>query len=301
MVLGAHRGLPVAAAPCTPGLRPAKSPLRGTFDLSLQASGRAEAASVQNTALSPHPCGLPRPAGNVSAILRPPAPAVSAAPDPVVIWGCRPGQAQSPPGNMLGTEPDVLPGGGGDCYRFTTFSAREKRYHVWLQRSLRSRLVFCVMSLMVLGAHRGRPVAAAPCTPGLRPAKSPLRGTFDLSLQASGRAEAASLQNTALSPHPCGLPRPSGNVSAILRPPAPAVSAALDPVVIWGCRPGQAQPPPGRNSRKGVKRECGWVSRRGLRLVYSGGGSKQRLRSRHSSQLGDRQTISPCDCRQRWR
>ncbi len=103
---------------------------------------------------------------------------------------------------------------------------------------------FCVMSLMAQGSHRGRPVAA-PCTPGLRPAKSPLRGTFDLSLQASGRAEAASVQNTALSPHPCGLPRPAGNVSAILRPPAPAVSAAPDPVVIWGCRPGQAPPPPG--------------------------------------------------------
>ena len=71
---------------------------------------------------------------------------------------------------------------------------------------LRSRLIFCVMSRMAQGAHRGRPVAAAPCTPGLRPAKSPLRGTFDLSLQAAGRAEAASLQNTALSPHPCGLP-----------------------------------------------------------------------------------------------
>ncbi len=79
---------------------------------------------------------------------------------------------------------------------------------------------------MAQGAHRGRPVAAAPCTPGLRPAKSPLRGPFDLSLQASGRAEAASVQNTALSPHPCGLPRPSGNVSAILRPSAPAVSVA---------------------------------------------------------------------------
>ena len=92
---------------------------------------------------------------------------------------------------------------------------------------LRSRYVFCAMSLMAQGAHRGRPVAAAPCTPGLRPAKSPLRGPFDLSLQASGRAEAASMQNTALSPHPCGLPRPSGNVSAILRPPAPAVSATM--------------------------------------------------------------------------
>ena len=31
---------------------------------------------------------------------------------------------------------------------------------------LRSRLIFCVMSIMAQGAHRGRPVAA-PCTPGL--------------------------------------------------------------------------------------------------------------------------------------
>ncbi len=120
-----------------------------------------------------------------------------------------------------------------------------------LQRTLRSRLVFCVMSLTAQGAHRGRPVAAAPCTPGLRPAKSPLRGAFDLSLQASGRAEAASVQNTALSPHPCGLPRPSGNVSAMLRPPALAVSAALVGNFTAGRtnprdrRPGQAQPPPG--------------------------------------------------------
>ena len=74
------------------------------------------------------------------------------------------------------------------------------------------------------GAHRGG--QSPPLYPGLGPAKSPLRGPFDLSLQAAGRAEAASLQNTALSPHPCGLPRPSGNVSAMLRPPAPAVSVA---------------------------------------------------------------------------
>ena len=97
---------------------------------------------------------------------------------------------------------------------------------VLIQSLLRSRNVFCVMALMAQGAHRGRPVAAAPCTPGLWPPKSPLRGSFDLSRQASGRAEAASVQNTALSPHPCGLPRPSGNVSAILRPPTPAVSAS---------------------------------------------------------------------------
>ena len=107
------------------------------------------------------------------------------------------------------------------------------------------------MSLMAQGAHRGRPVAAAPCTPGLRPAKSPLRGTFDLSLQASGRAEAASLQNTALSPHPCGLPRPSGNVSAILRPSAPAVSARkVNKLTTGRTNVGRVrrEPPPGTKS-----------------------------------------------------
>ena len=77
------------------------------------------------------------------------------------------------------------------------------------------------------GSAQGAASRRRPCTPGLRPATSPLRGAFDLSLQAAGRAEAASVQNTALSTHPCGLPRPSGNVSAMLRPPAPAVSATM--------------------------------------------------------------------------
>ena len=126
-------------------------------------------------------------------------------------------------------------------------SAGSPLCYLRLQRTLRFRLIFCVRSLMAQGAHRGRPVAAAPCTPGLRPATSPLRGAFDFSLQASGRAEAASVQNTALSPHPCGLPRPSGNVSAILRPPAPAVSVAQVGISITGRsegRPDKAFMPP---------------------------------------------------------
>ena len=77
------------------------------------------------------------------------------------------------------------------------------------------------------GSAQGAASRHRPLYPGLWPPKSPLRGTFDLSRQASGRAEAASVQNTALSPHPCGLPRPSGNVSAILRPPTPAVSVSM--------------------------------------------------------------------------
>ena len=38
-------------------------------------------------------------------------PAVSTAPGPAVIWDRRPGQAQPPPGNMTGIEPDIMPGG----------------------------------------------------------------------------------------------------------------------------------------------------------------------------------------------
>ncbi len=63
----------------------------------------------------------------------------------------------------------------------------------------------------------GAPVAAAP-VPRAPASNIAAARAFDLSLQASGRAEAASMQNTALSPHPCGLPRPAGNVSAMLRP-----------------------------------------------------------------------------------
>ena len=139
---------------------------------------------------------------------------------------CRPGK-RSATRQHGGHGAISCPAAGEAVIGFTGSQPGESVYHAWFQRSLRSRLVFCVMSLTAQGAHRGRPVAAAPCTPGLRPAKSPLRGPFDFSLQASGRAEAASVQNTALSPHPCGLPRPSGNVSAILRPSAPAVSATM--------------------------------------------------------------------------
>ena len=121
------------------------------------------------------------------------------------------------------------------------FGSGKNTCFVLIQSTLRSRYFFCVMALMAQGAHRGRPVAAALCTPGLWPPKSPLRGTFDLSRQASGRAEAASVQNTALSPHPCGLPRPAGNVSAILRPPTPAVSVSIDAVVVGVARLSVAQ------------------------------------------------------------
>ena len=138
------------------------------------------------------------------------------------------------------------------CYRFATFWSGKNMCFVLIQSTLRSRYFFCVMTLMAQGAHRGRPVAAALCTPGLWPPKSPLRGTFDLSRQASGRAEAASVQITALSPHPCGLPRPSGNVSAMLRPQHRQFQQ------VWWVTSRQVartvgrarrQPPPGKNNR----------------------------------------------------
>ncbi len=99
--------------------------------------------------------------------------------------------------------------------------------YLWLQRILRSRLIFCVMPGMAQGAHRGRPVAAAPCTPGSGQQNRRYAVPSTYPLQASGRAEAASVQNTALSPHPCGLPRPSGNVSSDVEAATPAVSATM--------------------------------------------------------------------------
>ena len=115
----------------------------------------------------------------------------------------------------------------GYCSRFATVLVREKQLFFIISEQIALPIFLLRYVSHGAGSAQGRPVAAAPCTPRLWPPKSPLRGTFDLSLQASGRAEAASLQNTALSPHPCGLPRPSGNVSAILRPSAPAVSATM--------------------------------------------------------------------------
>ncbi|MDW3233291.1 hypothetical protein NQ302_16975, partial [Escherichia coli] len=41
---------------------------------------------------------------------------------------------------------------------------------------------------LAIGACWGRPIAAAPCTPGLWRTKSPLRGALDLSLTATGSA-----------------------------------------------------------------------------------------------------------------
>ncbi len=116
-----------------------------------------------------------------------------------------------------------------------------------LQHTLRSRYAFCVMSLMAQGAHRGtsrrRPLYPRAPASNIAAARS-----LRLIPAGFGSGRGSVPANTALSPHPCGLPRPSGNVSAMLRPPAPAVSAAPAPAVIWGCRPGKAQPPSGINA-----------------------------------------------------
>ncbi len=140
------------------------------------------------------------------------------------------------PGRVSEAPPDKITAQWGRYYdRFATVSTLEKPVFSVISGQIALPIFLLRYVTHGAGSAQGRPVAAAPCTPGLRPAKSPLRGTFDLSLQASGRAEAASVQNTALSPHPCGLPRPSGNVSAMLRPPAPAVSARIVNNLTTGC------------------------------------------------------------------
>ena len=83
--------------------------------------------------------------------------------------------------------------------------------YLWLQRTLRSRYAFCVMSLMAQGrtggASRRPPVPRAPAS--IAAARA-----FDFSLQASGRAEQRPCKRPSARIH-AGL---AGNVSAMLRP-----------------------------------------------------------------------------------
>ncbi|WP_222702873.1 hypothetical protein, partial [Klebsiella pneumoniae] len=71
--------------------------------------------------------------------------------------------------------------------------------------------------------------AAAHALPGIRFMR-PAVNLFTIVAETAG-ADGLKIAETFPegrgSPHPCGLPRPSGNVSAILRPSAPAVSATM--------------------------------------------------------------------------
>ncbi|WP_211769118.1 hypothetical protein, partial [Escherichia coli] len=61
-----------------------------------------------------------------------------------------------------------------------------------------------------------------PLHPGLWRTKSPLRGALELIPYGYRVGREVNIPvKRALSPHPCGLPRPSGNASAILTPPTP--------------------------------------------------------------------------------
>ncbi|GAL54800.1 hypothetical protein EA14781_077_00005 [Escherichia albertii NBRC 107761 = DSM 17582] len=70
------------------------------------------------------------------------------------------------------------------------------------------------------GARRGRPIAAPPPAPpdsGEQNRRCAVPSAYPLRLP--GRARGNIPVKRALSPHPCGLPRPPGNASAILTPP----------------------------------------------------------------------------------
>ncbi|EFJ55713.1 hypothetical protein HMPREF9549_02881 [Escherichia coli MS 185-1] len=75
------------------------------------------------------------------------------------------------------------------------------------------------------GARRGRTIASSPCTPGSGEQNRRCAVPSAYPLRLPGRARGNVLVRRALSPHPCGLPRPSGNASAILTPPTPELFA----------------------------------------------------------------------------
>ena len=80
---------------------------------------------------------------------------------------------------------------------------------------------------MTQGARRGRTIASAPCTPALWRQNRRNAVPSAYALRLSGRARGNIPVKRALSPHPCGLPRPPGNASAIQTPPKVAASFQL--------------------------------------------------------------------------
>ena len=76
----------------------------------------------------------------------------------------------------------------------------------------------CVMAGHGAGSAQGRPVAAAPVPPGSgqQHRRCAVPSTYPCRLRVGPRQRPC--KTRPLSPHPCGLPRPSGNVSAMLRP-----------------------------------------------------------------------------------
>ncbi|VGP16228.1 hypothetical protein SB01124_02659 [Klebsiella quasipneumoniae subsp. quasipneumoniae] len=157
------------------------------------------------------------------------------------------------------------------------FAAGSPLCYLRLQRSLRSRLVLCVMSLTAQGAHRGRPVAAAPCPPGLRPA--PAVSVAQVGQSRTGRTNPPGrvkrsrqpAQNRLRARCPCppalrlrgptgsqtrtgrpgkAQPPPGNKIGARARCPCPAALRLRGPTgsQTRTGRPGKAQPPPGTKS-----------------------------------------------------
>ena len=112
----------------------------------------------------------------------------------------------------------------------------------WLQRSLRCRLIACVMSLGA-GRAQGRQVAAAPVP---RAPASNIAAARCLRLIPAGFGSGRGSVRAKHGPQPASM-----RAAPAFRERLSDVEAASTgsfsspgPAVIWGCRPG-AQPPPG--------------------------------------------------------
>ncbi len=131
----------------------------------------------------------------------------------------------------------------GYCSRFATVLVREKQLFFIISEQIALPIFLLRYVSHGAGSAQGAASRRRPLYPRALAAKIATSWYLRLIPAGFGSGRGSVRAKQALRPHPCGLPRPSGNVSAILRPPTPAVSASAVKTLKAGrknCRSGKA-------------------------------------------------------------